>query len=197
MNCPVCNRNLVVTLSVCPACGTMMNDSVREELILKKSPVLKPREIKPKEKPYIPEKPVLRPPQKPVLNSPKIYFEDKPLVEQKPSLESKIIFEQKIMTEEKPAVKKSITAKLGVKPTSPTLVEFQHKENILPEWRLELKNAVRQKLQKNQTAEGEDLFPTPRVINRTAGATALKPEYFEETELSRPCTKIKPCETRF
>ncbi len=170
MNCPVCNRNLVVTLSVCPACGTMMNDSVREELILKKSPVLKPRENKSKEKPFMTEKPHLKPPQRPVLSAPKIYVENKPLAE------------NITMTEEKTADRKPVTAKLGVKPTSPTLVEFQHKENVLPEWRLELKNAVRQKLQKNQPAAGEDLFPTPRVINRTVGATALKPEYFEETE---------------
>ena len=34
MKCQVCNRNLAPTLSICPACGTMMNDSVREELQL-------------------------------------------------------------------------------------------------------------------------------------------------------------------
>ena len=32
MNCPVCTRDLASTLSICPSCGAMMNDSVREEL---------------------------------------------------------------------------------------------------------------------------------------------------------------------
>src|SRR5580765_3873631 len=32
MNCPVCNRTLAPTLSICLTCGAMMNDSVREEL---------------------------------------------------------------------------------------------------------------------------------------------------------------------
>jgi uncharacterized RDD family membrane protein YckC len=33
MNCSVCNRNNAVTLSICPACGAMINDTVREELV--------------------------------------------------------------------------------------------------------------------------------------------------------------------
>lgn len=37
MNCPVCNRNNAVTLSICPSCGAMINDSVREELKLNTS----------------------------------------------------------------------------------------------------------------------------------------------------------------
>ena len=32
MNCPVCNRTLAPTLSICLTCGAMMNDSVREEV---------------------------------------------------------------------------------------------------------------------------------------------------------------------
>ena len=62
-------------------------------------------------------------------------------------------------------------------------MEFQSKEAVIPEWRLELKNAVQRKLRENQQTPGErELFPTPRVINRTVGATALKPEYVEEIE---------------
>ena len=34
MKCPVCNRNLAPTLSICPSCGAMIGDSVREELQL-------------------------------------------------------------------------------------------------------------------------------------------------------------------
>ena len=32
MMCPVCKRDLAPTLSICTSCGTMMNDSAREEL---------------------------------------------------------------------------------------------------------------------------------------------------------------------
>jgi uncharacterized RDD family membrane protein YckC len=38
MNCPVCDRDLVATLSICPSCGAMMNDSVREEMAVKVTP---------------------------------------------------------------------------------------------------------------------------------------------------------------
>lgn len=43
MNCPVCTRILAPTLSICPACGAMMNDTVREELQPKISTRLSPR----------------------------------------------------------------------------------------------------------------------------------------------------------
>lgn len=39
MMCPVCKRDLAPTLSICLTCGAMMNDSVREELHSKVSPV--------------------------------------------------------------------------------------------------------------------------------------------------------------
>ncbi len=32
MNCPVCNRSNAVVLSICPSCGAMIKDSVREDL---------------------------------------------------------------------------------------------------------------------------------------------------------------------
>lgn len=113
----------------------------------------------------MPEKPLLKPIQRPNLK------------------QSPVEIEIKASAENKPLPKKSITANLSVKPTSPTLMEFQSKEAVIPEWRLELKNAVQKKLRENQQTPGEkELFPTPRIINRTVGATALKPEYFEEIE---------------
>lgn len=42
MKCPVCNRNLAPTLSICPACGAMIGDSVREELQLNIMPTPRP-----------------------------------------------------------------------------------------------------------------------------------------------------------
>jgi uncharacterized RDD family membrane protein YckC len=42
MMCPVCKRDLAPTLSICLTCGTMMNDSVREELQSKVSSAVEP-----------------------------------------------------------------------------------------------------------------------------------------------------------
>lgn len=174
MNCPVCNRNLVNDISVCFSCGTMANDSVREEHTVKKSQIVKQPTVNQnlssaKGKIYMPLKPHLKPPQRPVLNSMKQFNDDA------------VNVENKTVDKQKSEIKKTVTEKLGVKPTSPTLVEFQHKEPVLPEWRLELKNAVRQKLQKATVSANEELFPTPRAIKRTIGATALKTEYIAET----------------
>lgn len=41
MNCAVCNRNNAVTLSVCPGCGTMINDSAHTEAMNKVHSVAK------------------------------------------------------------------------------------------------------------------------------------------------------------
>ena len=173
MNCPVCNRNLVNNISVCPACGTMVNDSVREEHTIKKAPLVKSTSLKSNssfinENLYMPAKINLKPPQKSILTSPKVTVENIPPVE-KPQV-----------NDARAEIKKTITDKLGVKPTSPTLVEFQHKESSIPEWRLELKNAVRQKLKNTSPSTDEEIFPSPRIINRTVGATALKTRYIEE-----------------
>lgn len=173
MNCPVCNRNLINDISVCFTCGAMANDSVREEHTVKKSPIVKQTSVNQnlstgKGNLYMPLTPHLKPSQRPVLNSIK-HLNDEAVIPEKPSSDT-----------QKAEIKKTVTDKLGVKPTSPTLVEFQLKEPGLPEWRLELKNAVRQKLQKTVVSENEEIFPTPRAIKRTHGATALKPEYVAE-----------------
>lgn len=170
MICSVCNRKFVVSLSVCPACGTMMDDSVREELILKRTPLIKPDKNQPTGKSLMPEKPILKPsPRSSDLQS-------------KSAIEYKPVSENIKTTAGKPVMQKRLTGNLKVKPTSPTLMEFQSKEAVIPEWRLELKNAVRQRLRSDQEKGDAELFPAPRVINRTMGATALKPEIVEEVE---------------
>ena len=45
MMCPVCKRDLAPTLSICLTCGAMMNDTVREELQSKVSPVTEPAKV--------------------------------------------------------------------------------------------------------------------------------------------------------
>ena len=57
MNCSVCNRNNAVTLSICPSCGAMINDSVRQELVGKISvAVAKPFDFQLKENKMTPNK---------------------------------------------------------------------------------------------------------------------------------------------
>ena len=152
MNCPVCNRKHAVTLSICPSCGAMMNDSVREELEVKKAPVLKPNATEKKEFFNVPNK-IESPILKPRVNAPIIASVPNPILE------------------------KTVTSENLTKPTAPTLVEFQSKNAAFPEWRLQLQNAVRKRLDSDaiQTSGG--------AIARTEGATALKiqPQYVAET----------------
>ena len=159
MNCPKCNRNLVATLSICTTCGTMVKDSVREELEVKISSVPKPVKTDFRGKTLMPNKPLLQPPvskpPQPVLN--------------KPLVGSSAIKNQ--------AVNKSVTTEISSKLTSPTLVDFQPKSAALPEWRLQLQNAVRQRKDQNQAQETNAAAPT--IVHRTNGSAALKPEILE------------------
>lgn len=70
-----------------------------------------------------------------------------------------------------PPVKKKaiVTAGLSVSKTSPTLVEFQNKSASLPDWRLQLQNAVQQRRSGQPAVISNKTFPTD-------GATALKAE---------------------
>ena len=118
MKCPVCDRSLAPTLSICPSCGAMMNDTVREELetlIVRRAPVQTP--IPPAPRASIPA-PTVGPgaPVKKVL--------DPPLA---------------------PPPKRVVTSGLVAPKTSPTLVGFQHKDPPVPEWRLQMQNAVQQR----------------------------------------------------
>ena len=110
MNCPVCDRSLAPTLSICPACGAMMNDTVREELQSKITPGS---------------------PTRAEARLPSMRF-DKPLPP------------RPLMTPQ-PMAKRQETAGLVASKTSPTLVEFQNKNASLPDWRLQLQNAVQQR----------------------------------------------------
>lgn len=120
MNCPVCKRSLAPTLSICPSCGAMMNDTVREEMQSKIAtgssafaPLQKERTIAPM--PAFQQSSV-RPPLAPQ--------------------------------------KRIQTSGLSAMKTSPTLVEFQHKNKAIPDWRLQLQNAVQQR-KGGQRSSGE------------------------------------------
>jgi uncharacterized RDD family membrane protein YckC len=173
MNCPVCNRNLAPTLSICPSCGAMMNDSVREELKDRISSAPKPVITQAK-----PNPPFLTPKPTPTLASakPELPVEAAPKPPQ-PVLKQPV------------AAVKTHTTEIAAKPTSPTLVEFQNKNATLPDWRLQLQNAVRKRVENVHVAPtAAPVESKPAVVSRvlaTSGANALKAEFFEEPAPAR------------
>lgn len=158
MNCPVCKRDLAPTLSICFTCGAMVNDSVREELETKISPVsgsLKVSSGSLQEKPITPT----------VSMS-----EFMPRVE-----------ETSVAPEPPKALQMRIeTADLPIKKTSPTLVDFQIKNPKLPDWRLQLQNNLRQRSTPASPAAEKVNIKMPQRPAPTSGANALKVEHTEE-----------------
>lgn len=149
MNCPVCERILAPTLSICPSCGAMMNDTVREELQTKiTTGAIQRAEVVPSPKPLA----------------------------------------EKSVIKAEPPIRRAETAELAIAKTSPTLVEFQNKNNIVPEWRLQMQNAVQQRIGSAATA----VKMAPSTDFPISGATALKAqpvkraEQIVESEISDP-----------
>jgi uncharacterized RDD family membrane protein YckC len=144
MNCPVCARDLASTLSICPSCGAMMNDKVREELEAK----LTSGRLRP--------------------TAPSI--ESKPLVmkfdnELPPIKKEPVVRESAIPVSAPPHVKRRVvTADLTPPKTSPTLVGFQSQKAALPDWRLQIQNAVQQRVGGSTAAV------------TTAAASTIKPQ---------------------
>lgn len=124
-----------------------MNDSVREELRDKISPIVR-----------LPEaaKPVMSPP--PPLPFVIPAASATPAVATAPAIPE-------------PEPIRIETAEIAAKQTSPTLVEFQAKSPALPDWRLELQNAVRKRREANVTAAVAAPSPDPAPIAQTAAAT--------------------------
>lgn len=145
MKCPVCNRSLAPTLSICLTCGAMMNDSVREELQSRVSPSGRLREER----------------------SAEISVSPKPLVlDSRPKPEQPV--QRRVQTSGLAAAAK----------TSPTLVDFQNKNGSLPDWRLQIQNAVRQRMGNSADGVGTKADTTVQhtaVPTRPAGAADTKP----------------------
>lgn len=59
----------------------------------------------------------------------------------------------------KPERKSTATEQIGSKMTSPTLVEFRNQNAQLPEWRLQLQNAVQQRMKNSGNADGAPSSP--------------------------------------
>lgn len=166
MKCQGCNKNLASSLSICPGCGTMVNDSAREELLQLNisGPLGTARRVPPSsgtlEVPGVPVKPPVRPPIAPPV-----------ITGSAPAMPA-------------PAIKVE-TAKLPVKDTNPTLVGFQNNNASLPDWRLKLQNAVRQRSSGGISVEavGTPEQQQPAAYQKhlvTSGANALKAEYMPE-----------------
>ena len=115
MKCPVCKRELAPTLSICFTCGAMVNDSVREELAPKIGRVSGSLEKK--------------------AAPPASLSDNGHTATTKPPAE----------TPAAPLAAKTRTNFLAPRPTSKTLVEFQPKAQSLPDWRLQVQNAVRKR----------------------------------------------------
>ncbi|MDM7922544.1 MAG: RDD family protein [Pyrinomonadaceae bacterium] len=76
-----------------------------------------------------------------------------------------------------PAPARSFTSHLPPKKTSPTLVGFQPKNTSVPDWRLQVQNAVRQRATGGvKETSGEAQAPALQRTTPTHGATALKTE---------------------
>ena len=152
MNCPVCERSLAPTLSICPSCGAMMNDTVREELRTKISIGTASR-IEPKPA-HTSERGTMTP--RPAMIAPQ-------------------------------PVKRQETADLVTFKTSPTLVGFQNKNAALPDWRIQLQNAVQQR--KGGRVDAVASSPNNGTQFPTNGGAALKVEIVQRVE-AEPAPEI-------
>ena len=156
--CPVCKRDLAPTLSICFTCGAMVNDSVREELETKIGRVSGNLERLPAVSETVAKstKPAERLPIK---------------TEIKASLEPAEV-----------RATRGETSEFGRKKTSPTLVGFQPKTSSVPDWRLQLQNAIRQRK--------TDVVPSAPAIAKTAPSPqkriASTPPKIERSEEPMP-----------
>jgi uncharacterized RDD family membrane protein YckC len=152
----------------------MVHDSVREELALKISPIVKT--AKP---PVVEEKIVV-----PKTAAPKL--EEKPAIMPPPIP----------IPPMNPVIPKSPpTSEIMSKATSPTLIGFQNKNATVPDWRLQLQNSVRKRLDGQRSSEDVESFvqTSPRRVNLvTSGANALQTETVEEINPPVPAnSKVK------
>ena len=177
MICPVCKRDLAPTLSICFACGAMMNDSVREELETKLNASAVPARRNSSELAAI-QQPIttLDPPtsSNPVFTVPQTTFKPAPPPAFKPPAERVL---------SKPVQAKPETSAIAPKQTSPTLVGFQPKNAVIPDWRLQVQNSVRQRATAPQQVEKETSSEERRPFAMN-GAAAIKNEPFIDSEVA-------------
>lgn len=164
MTCPVCKRELAPTLSICFTCGTMVRDTVREELETKIERVSQPlpRRIESIET----EIPAVMAAPNPA-----------PVVTSRPQAPRS----QAVNEMQKPVSPFKVdTTQLGNKKTSPILVEFQAKNPSVPDWRLQLQNAVRQR-----RSDGTVIAEGP-----AAAAVAPAPAIAKKQQAPQPAPEV-------
>ena len=174
-----------------------MNDSVREELKDKISVAPKPLILEAKPNPPLEAKvnpPLFRQPSAPLIEKPKPVLQPPPGMPTPaaPPVPATTVSAPPAPVQSAPLPKpplppaepvKTETSEIMAKPTSPTLVEFQNRNAALPDWRLQLQNAVRKRVEKG-SAPAETVEAAPvvqRVHLPTSGANALKAEVIEQT----------------
>lgn len=193
MECVICNRSFNVELSVCPACGAMQIDSVRDELKTISSPKISISFV---EEPSVEElltKPcdseAIPKPAEPVM----IFVSSEPEIIIK-SFVPKVIpinNESEYMPNqpnqpiaakpEKLQIRNSPAVQPPVQPKAENLVEFQQKNNVIPEWRLQIQNVVRERMQnRNVEQEANSAANSSDRVLRTHGNAALKIAPVEE-----------------
>lgn len=174
MECVICKKSFTIELSVCPSCGAMQQDSVREELVTISSPKIsyacyeKSDEIKAIPKPAELEM---------------IFVSSKPEIISTAFITKLISRNEKsevMSNKPKPqnAAQPQVNQPQRIQPKMENLVEFQQKNNVIPEWRLQLQNAVRERMQ-NRKIEQESANSSNQVL-RTHGNAALKIAPVEE-----------------
>lgn len=143
MNCPVCGRSLDANLSICFTCGAMRNDSVREELQPKVTSVAAAS------RPDISSPPAAdttrggaAPPAS--FDRPRPTIKpDQPRTAPAAALRASQM--PRSAAAAAPARARRDTVDLITPKTSPTLVGFHPKTASVPEWRLQMQNAVQQR----------------------------------------------------
>ncbi len=150
MKCPVCARDLAPTLSICMTCGAMRNDTVREELQTK-----------------ITSGPLSR---NKVAAPPSVEKAIEPVPAPKAETALPKPLEIAERTQETGPGGPTSGLRQPAK-TSPTLVGFQSKQAAIPEWRLQMQNAVRQRMG-IATAEAVATVATAPAPVRTASPAA-------------------------
>jgi len=168
MTCPVCKRELAPTLSICYACGTMVQDSVREELATKIGRVSKPLEFRIVEEA---EKVITSvEPDVVAFSEPEpIAAIPNPPVVAPPQLVERVVRPRGEQTER------------ISRHTSPTLVGFQNPKSNVPDWRLQLQNSIRQR-KAEPVVEQQPLIPGLHTHLVTNGANALKAQFVAEPQ---------------
>jgi uncharacterized RDD family membrane protein YckC len=172
----------------------MMNDSVREELALKISPIVKsakPAIQKEIPKPAIPPPPVQQTPLQPPVQA-AVRHTSLPPERRAETLEQPSIPPAPVQPPVQPklappaAAPKPQTSEIASKATSPTLVDFRHKNAVVPEWRLHLQNVVRKRQDRTSHTQTDAVSTSssssssaaaPQSMTlATSGATALQAE---------------------